>query len=43
MEAEAGRASIRLQLYGEAGSGTLILLQDTADLPVHWRWIEVSL
>src|SRR5262245_530772 len=43
MEAEAGRASIRLQLYGEAGSGTLILLQDTADLPVHWRWIEVAL
>src|SRR5262249_2768936 len=43
MEAEAGRASIRLQRYGEAGSGTLILLQDTADLPGHWRWIEVSL
>jgi len=39
-ETQACRAAVRLQRDGEAGGGTLVLLQDAADLPVHRRRIE---
>src|SRR5438132_4774882 len=39
-EAETSRAAIRLQRDCEAGGGTLVWLQDAADLPVDGRRIE---
>jgi hypothetical protein len=39
-ETEARRAGVRLQRDGEAGGGTLVLLQDAANLPVQRRRIE---
>ena len=39
-EAEARRAAVWLQRNCEAGGGTLVLLQDAADLPVHRRRVE---
>ena len=39
-EAEASRGAVRLQRDCEAGGGTLVLLQNAADLPVHLRRIE---
>ena len=39
-EVEACRAAVWLQRNCEAGGGTLVLLQDAADLPVHRRRVE---
>src|SRR4029079_15435058 len=41
-ETEACRAAVRLQRDGEAGGGTLVLLQDAADLPVHRRKVSMT-
>ena len=42
-QTQACRAAVRLQRDGEAGGGTLVLLQDAADLPVHRRRIKLFL
>jgi hypothetical protein len=42
-KAETRRAAIRLQRDREAGGGSLVLLQDAADLPLHRRRIDALL
>jgi hypothetical protein len=42
-EAKACRTIVRLQRNCKAGGGPLVLLQDTADLPVHLCRIEALL
>jgi hypothetical protein len=39
-KAQTRRAAVRLKRDRKVGGGALILLQNTADLPVHFRRIE---